>query len=197
VRILWASALLAVLASQARVSRPSESDRQSYREYQAQLQQLLAAESPGEPAREVATQAAPAAQSRSVTSCKLFQVAPERVPAQECMSCHGMHTTHPIEIDYEAARSKGQTDLRRADEVVRRGVFLPDGKVQCVTCHEAGSRWAYHLAIPPGAVVRPSVNMRDASTYERRPPPARPGALPAGTSVSPTPLCTVCHTLAD
>jgi hypothetical protein len=145
----------------------------------------------------VAVQPVPTAQGRAVTSCKLFQVAPERVPAQECMGCHGMHTTHPVEIDYEAARYKGRTDLRRADEVVRRGVFLPDGKVQCVTCHEASSRWAYHLAIPPGALVRPAVNTHDRSTYERRPTPSRPEALPIGTSVSPTPLCTVCHTLAD
>jgi hypothetical protein len=164
---------------------PSAADRQEYAEYQAQLQRMLANEATSQ------------GQGRSVGDCKLFRVAPERVPAQECMSCHGMHTTHPVEMDYEAARRKGQTELRTDDEVVRRGVFLPDGKVQCVTCHAAGSRWAYHLAIPPGALVRPAVNTHDRSTYEHRPAPTRPEALPAGTSVSPTPLCIACHKLVD
>jgi hypothetical protein len=175
----------------------SESDGQSYREYQAQLQQLLAAERPSGPTREVAIRTVPTAQGQSVTSCKLFQVAPERVPAQECMSCHGMHTTHPVEIDYEAARYQGRSDLRPAADVVRKGVFLPGGKVACVTCHDPASRWAYHLAIPPGAQVRPSVNPYDPSTYEHPVPLSPPQALPAGTSVSPTPLCRACHTIGE
>jgi hypothetical protein len=132
-----------------------------------------------------------------MADCKLFQSAPERVPAQECMSCHGMHVTHPVEIDYEAARSKGQTDLRASADVVRRGVFLSDGKVACVTCHDPASRWAYRLAIPPGVKVRPAVNVRDPSTYDRPVPLSQPQDLPPGTSVSPTPLCRVCHTLGE
>jgi hypothetical protein len=183
-----------------RAGAGSASDGLSYREYQAKLQQFLATERPNGPATEVATPAAvtsPTAQGRSISTCKLFQPSPDRVPAQECMSCHGMHTTHPVEVDYEAARFQGRSDLRAGAEVVRRGVFLPDGKVACVTCHDASSRWAYRLVIPPGALVRPAVNPHDRSTYEHRPAPTRPEALPVGTSVSPTPLCTVCHTLAD
>jgi hypothetical protein len=145
----------------------------------------------------VAIQPVSNAQGQSVANCKLFQVAPERVPAQECMSCHGMHTTHPVEIDYEAARYQGRSDLRSGAEVVRRGVLLPDGKVACVTCHDSSSRWAYHLAIPPGAPVRPAVNPHDASTYERPVPLSQPQALPVGTSVSPTPLCRACHTIGE
>jgi hypothetical protein len=203
VRAFQVSALLFVLVSEARpaTGEPrvvrSESDGQSYREYQAQLQQILAAERPSGPAREVAIQPVATAQSQSVTNCKLFQVAPERVPAQECMSCHGMHTTHPVEIDYEAARYQGRSDLRPAADVVRKGVFLPGGKVACVTCHDPASRWAYHLAIPPGAQVRPSVNPHDPSTYERPVPLSQPQALAVGTSVSPTPLCRACHTIGE
>jgi hypothetical protein len=149
VRIGCAAALVLVLGSMARAraaeptnlrGAPSAADRQAYAQYQRQLQQLLAAERPN------------AATGLSTTSCKLFQAAPERVPAQECMTCHGMHTTHPVELDYEAARLT-RPALRPGAEVIRRGVFLPDGKVQCVSCHDAASRWAYHLAIPPGAQV--------------------------------------------
>jgi hypothetical protein len=193
VRIGCAAALVLVLGSQARAGAaeptnlrgaPSAADRQAYAQYQRQLQQLLAAERPN------------AATGLSTTSCKLFQAAPERVPAQECMTCHGMHTTHPVELDYEAARFSSSA-LRPGAEVIRRGVFLPDGKVQCVSCHDAASRWAYHLAIPPGALVRPAVNPRDPSTYERPVALSPPQALPAGTSVSPTPLCKACHSIGE
>ena len=191
----WRAGVVALAAASGLVpgmARPggsSAADEQAYRAYQAELQRLLAAES--------SNQAPAAAPGRSVADCKLFQGAPERVPAQECMSCHAMHTTHPVEIDYEAARFKPQSALRAGSEVVRRGVFLPDGKVQCVTCHDARSRWAYHLALPPDALVRPSVNTRDPSTYEGPVALSRPHALPAGTAVSPTPLCKVCHTLGE
>jgi hypothetical protein len=171
----------------ARAGAPSE-DQLAFRAYQAQLGQLLATEA--------ASQRPGADRGRSAAECKLFQGAPERVPAQECMSCHGLHTTHPVEIDYENSRLK-DPGLRSGAEVVRRGVFLPDGKVQCVSCHDATSRWAYHIAIPSGARVRPAVNQRDPSTYERPVALAPPQALPEGTSVSPTPLCTVCHTYGD
>ncbi len=192
-RIGCAVALAFVLGLQARAGAaepmnfrgaPSAADRQAYAQYQRQLQQVLAAERPN------------AATGPSTTSCKLFQAAPERVPAQECMTCHGMHTTHPVELDYEAARYSSSA-LRPGAEVIRRGVFLPDGKVQCVSCHDAASRWAYHLAIPPGALVRPALNPRDPSTYERPVALARPEALAAGTSVSPTPLCKACHSIGE
>jgi len=191
----WRTGVVALVAASglvpgmARAGASSAADNQAYREYQAELQRLLAAES--------SSQAPTAVQGRSAADCKLFQGAPERVAAQDCMSCHAMHTTHPVEIDYESARFKPQSGLRAADEVVRRGVFLPDGKVQCVTCHDARSRWAYHLALPPDALVRPAVNTRDPSTYERPVALSRPQALPTGTSVSPTPLCKVCHTLGE
>ncbi len=183
------AAVSGLVPAAARGDGPSAADAQAYREYQAELQRLVAAE---------ATSQAPAsAQGRSAADCKLFQGAAERVPAQECMSCHGMHTTHPVELDYETARFKPQSGLRAGDEVIRRGVFLPDGKVQCVSCHDARSRWAHHLAIPPGALVRPAVNTHDPATYERPVALSRPQALPAGTAVSPTPLCKVCHTVGE
>ncbi|HEX9109701.1 MAG TPA: hypothetical protein VF832_20805, partial [Longimicrobiales bacterium] len=81
-RIGYAAALVLVLGSQARAGATepmnlrgaaSAADRQAYAQYQRQLQQLLASERPG------------AAAGLATTSCKLFQAAPERVPAQECM----------------------------------------------------------------------------------------------------------------
>src|SRR6266516_4473442 len=90
----WRAGVVALAAASglvpgmARASASSSADEQAYREYQAELQRLLAAES--------TNQARAAAPGRSAADCKLFQGAPERVAAQDCMSCHAMHTTHPV-----------------------------------------------------------------------------------------------------
>jgi hypothetical protein len=85
-------------------------------------------------------------------------------------------------------------------EVIRRGLFLPDGRMVCLTCHDANSRWGSRLVIPPGSRVVGRVDTRDPSTYESVPPPDRrmtveqaARTLPENTSLGPKPLCLSCH----
>jgi hypothetical protein len=84
-------------------------------------------------------------------------------------------------------------------EVIARGVFLPEGKLECLTCHDPGSPWRYHLALPPGTRAAPAVNPRDRSTYVDGPARAareRSIEVPAAgerPAVSPKPLCLACH----
>jgi hypothetical protein len=110
-----------------------------------------------------------------------------------------------VDQDMARARSLGGSgpSLRPAAEVVKRGVFLADGKVSCLTCHDGSSTWKYKIALPPDARLREPVKPGNPSTYD--PAVMKPSAmtgltavtgkqlLPAGTEVSPTPLCKVCH----
>ncbi|GEJ57070.1 hypothetical protein AMYX_18110 [Anaeromyxobacter diazotrophicus] len=172
-------------------------DRRALTQYQADLARLIAEEDAR--SRGAAPKAAPEATpaATGVAGCKLFDADAYRSTAQDCTACHALHSTHPVDFDYAAGTARSRGELRSAAEVVRRGVFLPDGQVRCVSCHDARSRWAHRLAIPPGAGVRPSVNVADPSTYERRVASTDGRGLSDGTSVSPTPLCKVCHTLGD
>ncbi len=128
--------------------------------------------------------------------CGLSKPGAERAPAAECMRCHALHRTHPVELDYAAAAAREPRDYATAEEVVRAGVFLLDGQVRCVTCHDQRSPWKYKLALPPGAVATPSVNtlsQRELESASRSTRPAVP--LPAGSEVTQTPLCLSCHRL--
>jgi hypothetical protein len=132
--------------------------------------------------------------------CALSRAEPERSDAARCTGCHLAieHATHPVELDYEQSRRAAHTmagDLRPAAEVRQRGVRLVDGRVTCVTCHDARSRVANHLAIPRGALVRPAVAVRDQASYAW---PARVQPVEqvaSGAAVSPTALCKACHAL--
>jgi hypothetical protein len=104
-------------------------------------------------------------------------------------------------VDYGFAQAQSPEGLRAPDDVVKRGVFLPGGKIQCLTCHDPRSPWKDHLALPPGAAALPAVDPRNPATYEGRPnwrianPSLQPP--PPGAAVSPSPLCAACHTYAD
>jgi len=90
-------------------------------------------------------------------------------------------------------------ELRAVSEVVARGVFLPDGEIRCVTCHDGRSPWKYGIALPPGAKAKPGVNPRDPTTYEEGPAlAARERELHTSNEryslvVGTKPLCLVCH----
>ena len=87
------------------------------------------------------------------------------------------------------------------DAVTAKGVALPQGKVQCVTCHDAKSPWAKWIALPEGAVARPAMDRRAAHGEDApnwRIPPTVPSVpLAKGAEVSSAPLCAACHTYAD
>jgi hypothetical protein len=154
-----------------------------------------------------ATAPAPVPESRTA-SCLLFQPGKEGAPAEACIACHGEQSrTHPVDIAYPAARP-GSSSLREQQEVVKRGVFLPDGTIRCATCHDARSPWRSHLAIPAGAEVHAAVNPRDPASYRSSEAPLRAGGLSmprptnaagarSGAAVTSTPLCQACHTIGD
>jgi hypothetical protein len=108
------------------------------------------------------------------------------------MSCHAAtgRDDHPVDVDYEAARAHDRP-LRPLADVVARGVFVPDGAIRCVTCHDARSPWKHRIALPPGSTPRAAVNPRDPDTWERR----AAAVPPPGSAVTPTPLCLACHAL--
>jgi hypothetical protein len=200
----WGEVLVAVFvaaaspANDAKKSRPQRTpaeeaeDRRAFLQYQAELGRLLANER-----RSSVERAVPGVNDPARAGCRMFTGEAHRAPAHECLSCHALRDTHPVDLDYEVARTKPGSGLRPMADVVKRGVFLPEGQVRCVTCHEARSRWMYHLALPPGAKVRPAVDPRVPATYEN-PVPSQPAELvPAGISVSPTPLCKACHTIGE
>ncbi len=152
----------------------------------------------------------PSSGSERPAGCMLPRDGSDGASPRQCLGCHGAsireHTSHPVEVDYEAGgrAASGMGSLRPLGEAVRRGAFLPDGKVRCVSCHSGRSRWRYRLAIPADAEVRPAVHPGDARTYESAFPAAVPAAagfsarqraamLPDGFEVGVKPLCLSCH----
>ncbi|BDG05269.1 hypothetical protein [Anaeromyxobacter oryzae] len=174
--LLLALPTFAVLGSAARASEPPASEAPAVR---AQGRCALTAQAPAH--------GADAARTAARTA--------------DCIACHARDAhaaggSHPVGIPYEAAAAPAGATARRgmlraAAEVVSRGVFLPEGRIECVTCHDPRSPWKNHLAIPPGAVARPAVDPRRLETYTR--PSSTFAATAAGAEVTPTPLCLACH----
>jgi hypothetical protein len=140
------------------------------------------------------------AASNSIASrCGLLRTSADRSSASDCTSCHAAaeHATHPVEMNYEQARLGGSMmrDLRPASELRARGIRLVDGKVSCVTCHDAGSRVANHLALPPGSTVQGAINLRNPATYTLPARTMKVEQVEVGAAVSPTALCKACHAL--
>ena len=145
-----------------------------------------------------------------VGTCALALSDSEQASTAQCMSCHGggrfgpqLHGQHQVDVDFESARMRPRSNLRAYADVVRRGVFLPSGKVGCTTCHDRRSRFRYRLALPPDAEISNAVDHRSERSFDpalRSQQPERKMkaseaqlVLPVGTEVSPTPLCKVCH----
>jgi hypothetical protein len=178
---------------------PTAADRVAFTEYQQQLARTMAADSGPTPTSLAAAQG----------TCLLPGASGAALSTRECVACHSGHDghrSHPVDVDHESARYRTHGSgpgLRPAAEVVKLGVFLPDGKVTCLTCHDGASPWKYRLAIPPEARLRDPVHPGDPRTYD--PAVTRVSVtrgldattarklLPAGTEVSPTPLCKACH----
>ena len=130
--------------------------------------------------------------------CSLFEPGSATVSTAKCMQCHGLSRTHPVDVDYAATIQRNPAFMYRpVEEVIRRGVFLPNGQVACVTCHDANSPWQDRIALPPGTTARPAVDPRKRETYAPLIQTAAAASLPAHSAVTPTPLCQACHTYGD
>jgi Cytochrome c7 and related cytochrome c len=137
-------------------------------------------------------------------TCLLQREVSSQANSARCLSCHGgtfgRHTSHPVDVDYEAAGRRWNGSVRAMDEAVRRGAFLPEGQVRCTSCHDGRSTFAHHISLPPGVEVRPAVHLSDPRTYETESRAvARVGSrlgsaqVPEGYEVAVRPLCLACH----
>jgi hypothetical protein len=195
-------AILTLAALLALASGQSAEDRKHFTAYQVQLASILATEARTASNSPAATSAAPASAAAS-GPCILVPGGGNVATTQDCTVCHmgfAQGHSHPVDVNQDSARSRS---LRPAAEVVKRGVFLADGKVTCLSCHDGNSPWKAKLALPPDAQLRERVKPGDPRTYASG--LMRPSALtgltattgkqrlPAGTEVSPTPLCKACH----
>jgi hypothetical protein len=144
---------------------------------------------------------APAEPAPTPEPCALSKPGAAAVPSSECLRCHPRRG-HAVDVDYAYAYGRSSWGLRSEEEVVRRGVLLPQGRLECVTCHDGRSAWKYRLALPAGAPAIPAVIAGRPETYGNGATWRTAGAsslpvLPPGTQVSPAPLCAACHTHAD
>jgi hypothetical protein len=142
-----------------------------------------------------------AAEAPAAEVCALSSPGAASVPSSECLRCHPRQG-HPVDLSYASAYARSAWTLRSEEEVVRRGVLLPQGRLECVTCHDGASPWKYKIALPPGAPALPAVVPGRAATYHnasswRMRRAADVPALPAGTQVTAAPLCAACHRHAD
>jgi hypothetical protein len=127
-------------------------------------------------------------------ACLLLLPGSDGLPSEQCAACHdaaGHGNSHPVAIDYQAAQAAPRSGLRSMEEAVRRGALFVEGRVECTSCHDRRSPWRHHLAILPGADVRPAVDRRAPATFEQD--AAVP--LPPGSDVGRKPLCLTCHAL--
>ncbi len=127
--------------------------------------------------------------------CGLLAPGSDAAASRDCLACHGSfaHLGHPYDLELSrwTPTSRGSA-LRPVNEVLRRGVFLPDGQIRCVTCHDGLSPWKFHIRLPPGSKLTYAVDLRRRVTYENPaslPPPRR------GDDVGRKPLCLACHAL--
>jgi hypothetical protein len=193
--MLMTTASIAVALLLALLSGQTASDRQAYAIYQAKLSAMTGADAASGAAGSSASTVSPVG-TAAVTpgGCILVPGSGNTATTGDCTACHVSYQaqhSHPVDVYQDAGRS---SSLRKAAEVVKRGVFLADGKVTCLSCHDGNSKWKYKIALPPDAQTNPRVKPRDPTTYA-------PGlvvraaatTMPAGSDVSPTPLCKACH----
>jgi hypothetical protein len=120
--------------------------------------------------------------------------------SRDCLACHEQarpvvqaHRSHRVDADYAQAAARSNGSLRTPEEVLRRGIALPEGKVGCRSCHSFESPWKDHLALPSGAAARPAVDPRDPRTYEDDSRTGEAVRPQPGAAVSAKPLCETCH----
>ena len=119
---------------------------------------------------------------------------------QDCLGCHEgtslrAHTSHPVEADYASAAGRSGSSLREPAAAQKRGARLPGGKLHCLSCHDPGSPWKSHIALPGGARVRAALAGAMAAEDDER--AAKAPAPASGSAVNTMPLCQTCHTYGD
>jgi hypothetical protein len=200
---LVATSLALLLAGQ------SAADRAAYQAYQVQLARIMATES-GASTSVLPRSGTASVTANAVAGCILVPGLANTTTTRDCVACHAgfeSRHSHPVDVDHDAARFRSfggsGPSLRPAAEVVKRGVFLADGKVTCLTCHDGNSPWKAKIALPPDAPLKEAVKPGKPETYD--PDQMKPSAmrglsattgralLAPGTEVSPTPLCKACH----
>jgi hypothetical protein len=140
-------------------------------------------------------EATESARAADPMACGLLAPGSDAAASRDCLVCHGSvaHGGHPYDIDLGRwTPTRRGSALRLVSEVLRRGVWLPDGQVRCVTCHDALSPWKFHIRLPPGSRPTPAVDLTRRVTYEN------PASLPAprpGDDVGRKALCLGCHAL--
>jgi hypothetical protein len=190
------------------LSGQSEFDRAAYSILRAKVEAQAAAGGASDTDATPPAGFAPTGSGRASLSaapgCLLLSGAVSSATTRQCTACHaneGSGHSHPIDVPQEGGRSRM---LRSAAEVVKRGVFLQDGMVTCLSCHDGNSKWKYKIALPSGSQVRSRVVAGRTETYESPVVPVSIGVgvpggpvtvstYPAGSDVSPTPLCKACH----
>lgn len=193
--------------AELRDTSPGGNERRESPEWRMARLEVFGNQQGAEPSR---PELAPQDQAADVdpARCALLAARSDLSSSDACLECHGSAgsrlpgSSHPVNVDYRAAQARSAGALRPLEAVVARGVFLPEGVVQCTTCHDTRSPWADHIALPAGAVARAAVDPRKPETYVARAnwriaPAAHELPPPKGTAVSPAPLCAACHTLAD
>jgi hypothetical protein len=136
-----------------------------------------------------------ASRDASSGNCALDALAPDAALVADCASCHGSghdgSVAHRVGMDYAQAASARRGRFKAVAEVSQRGISLPGGKVECVSCHHPRSSWGKHIALPQGATARPAADVAGPETNETK--DAAPQPAP-GSRISTKPLCEACHT---
>jgi len=105
---------------------------------------------------------------RETTWCALGRVNRAQADSRTCLGCHdgtsaagvsyqrpeelgrtgqsAMHTSHPVDVDYQLAATRKPGMLHPAG-ALPESLMLPHGKVTCVTCHDGASREKNHMSV--------------------------------------------------
>jgi predicted CXXCH cytochrome family protein len=102
-----------------------------------------------------AAEARPATRSAADDLCTLRTEDRTAATVQACVSCHdglvtGTHAfvgdgEHPVDVSYDMAAARDQRLLSRFE--VSRRIYLPEGKITCVSCHDGASTEPNHTAV--------------------------------------------------
>lgn len=105
---------------------------------------------------------------KETTLCALGRVNRAQADSRTCLACHdgtsaagvayqrphelgrtglsAMHTSHPVDVDYQLAWSR-KPGLLHPTGALPEALALPQGKVSCTTCHDGASREKHHVSV--------------------------------------------------